>query len=185
MFGTSVEFFFQDAGVGSLRADYLMGEDVLGFGPIRSLEFPQAILVDSTSTVLFPDHFSRRLRFTIVTDGVVLFIVPFGFVGTDFFSLGGTDDGGVHLNSTILSHAFYLAIEGGLNPTSGLSVQGVGGTNREQIERVFFRAMTEMMPSATTMPLAAAVLCQSAVDLFGANSAVSIAVDQALSAVGL
>ena len=32
----------------------------------------------------------------------------------------------MHFNSTILSHAFYLAIEGGTNRTSGQSVQGVG-----------------------------------------------------------
>ena len=64
-------------------------------------------------------------------------------------------------------------------------VQGVGAANREQIERVFFRAMTEIMPSFSDFSIAAAVLCQSARDLFGVNSSVSRAVDQALLAVGL
>ena len=40
--------------------------------------------------------------------------------------LGTGDNGGVHINATIVTHAFYLAIEGGTNRTSGLSVQGVG-----------------------------------------------------------
>ena len=48
-----------------------------------------------------PDHYSRR------------------FTGT-------ADNGGVHSNSGIANQAFYLAIEGGTNRTSGLSVQGVG-----------------------------------------------------------
>jgi Zn-dependent metalloprotease len=53
---------------------------------------------------------------------------------------GSDDNGGVHTNSLIASHAFYLAIEGGTKPHSGLSVTGVGSANREQIEKVFYRA---------------------------------------------
>ena len=88
MFGTGVEFFFQKAGVGPLRADYLMGEDVLDWGPIRSLEFPQRFVVDPARGITMPDHFSRRLRFAIVTAGSSLnFVVPLGFAGTDFFCL--------------------------------------------------------------------------------------------------
>ena len=44
--------------------------------------------------------------------------------------------GDPHFNSTIASHAFYLAIEGGTNRTSGRTVQGVGAANREQIEKI-------------------------------------------------
>ena len=118
---------------------------------------------------------------------ILLDIIPLIFLDDqgNFLFLGGTDGGGVHLNATILGHAFYLAIEGGQNVTSGLMVQGVGAANREQIERVFFRAMTEIMPSFVDFSIAAAVLCQSARDLFGFNSSVSRAVDQALLAVGL
>src|SRR6185503_3878786 len=36
--GASVEFFFQPAGSGPLRADYLMGEDVIRPGGLRSME---------------------------------------------------------------------------------------------------------------------------------------------------
>ena len=82
----------------------------------------------------------------------------------------GCDNGGVHWNSTILSHAFYLAIEGGQNRTTGRTVQGVGGANRHDVERAFFRAMTHLMPARTTFPLTAAVIRQSAVDLFGTDA---------------
>lgn len=189
VFGTGVEFFYHQAGSGSLRADYLTGED-LPFGPIRSLESPLSIRI--AGPVLYPDHLSRRLRFpSVIVEGTQaaptrLALYPLIFLDDqgNFHLLGSTDRGGVHKNATIFGHAFYLAIEGGENATSGLMVQGVGAANREQIERVFFRAMTELMPSSATFDIAAAVLFQSARDLFGDNSSVTTAVLQALLAVG-
>ena len=92
----------------------------------------------------------------------------------------------MHQNSTLFSHAFYLAIEGGRNATSGVSVTGVGAANRTQIEKVFFRAMTQLMPNNANFPTAAAVVIQAAVDLYAsAGSAATQAVTQAMTAVGL
>jgi len=150
--GTSVEFYFQQPGSGNLRADYLMGEDVIRPGGIRSHADPQAYGD--------PDHYSRR------------------FTGT-------ADNGGVHINSGIPNHVFYLAIESGTNRTSGLAVQGVGAANREQIERVFYRAFTQMLPANATFAVARAATIQSARDLFGANSAAERAVTQGWTAVGV
>ena len=150
--GTAVEFFFQPAGSGNQRADYLCAEDVVKPAGIRSLADPQAYG--------HPDHYSRRF-------------------------LGTTDNGGVHINSGIANHAFYLAIESGTNRTSGLSVQGVGSGNREQIERVFYRAFTQMLPSNSTFAVARAATIQAARDLFGNNSAAERAVTQAWTAVGV
>lgn len=107
-----------------------------------------------------PDHYSRR------------------FLGTE-------DNGGVHINSTIGSHAYYLAIEGGTNRTSGLSVQGIGVANREQMEKVFYRGFTQLMPANATYAVARAVTIQAARDLFGAGSASERAVMQAWTAVGV
>jgi Zn-dependent metalloprotease len=107
-----------------------------------------------------PDHYSRRY-------------------------LGPLDGGGVHINSGIPNHVFYLAIEGGTNRTSGLSVQGVGAANREQIEKVVYRAFTLMMPARATFSVARAVTLQSARDLYGAGSAAERALAQAWTAVGV
>jgi thermolysin len=107
-----------------------------------------------------PDHYSRR------------------FTGT-------ADNGGVHINSGIANHAFYLAIEGGTNRTSGLGVDGVGAANREQMEQVFYRAFTQMLPANATFVVARAATIQSARDIFGANSAAERAVTQAWTAVGV
>jgi thermolysin len=150
--GTSVEFFFQSPGNASMQADYLMGEDVVRPGGIRSLANPAAYGD--------PDHYSKR------------------FLGTE-------DNGGVHTNSTIATHAFYLAIEGGTNATSGLSVQGVGPANRAQIEKVFYRGFTELMPANATFSVARAVTIQAARDLYGSGSNVERAVTEAWTAVGV
>jgi thermolysin len=107
-----------------------------------------------------PDHYSRRF-------------------------LGTSDNGGVHINSAIANQAFYLAVEGGTNRTSGLAVQGVGGANREQIEKAFYRAFTQMLPSNATFSVARAATAQAARDLYGANSAAERAVTQAWTAVGV
>jgi bacillolysin len=94
-----------------------------------------------------------------------------------------TDD--PHINASIPGHAFYLAIEGGRNRTSGLTVQGVGAANREQVEKAFFRALTTMLPSNATFGLTRLATIQAATDLYGAASAATRAITQAWDAVGV
>ena len=150
--GTAVSFFFQQAGTGSGAADYVVANDVVTPGGIRSMENPRA-LGD-------PDHYS--IRFT-----------------------GTADNGGVHINSTIVSHAYYLSVEGGTNRTSGLSVQGIGSANREQMEKTFYRAFAQLMSANSTFAAARAATIRAAQDLYGPNSAVERALVQAWTAVGV
>jgi bacillolysin len=98
---------------------------------------------------------------------------------------GTWDNGGVHTNSGIANNAFYLAIEGGVNRTSGLAVQGVGAANREKIEKVFYRAFTQLLPANATFSTARAATLQAARDLYGAGSDVERTVQQAWTAVGV
>jgi bacillolysin len=195
VFGTSVEFFYQTAGTGPLRADYLIGEDLTGRGPSRSLSDPASIPIQHDfGAIGYPDHASKMLNYALqVTGGTAANPTSVGFTpiafsnGSFVFFLnsGLIDGGGVHLNSTLFSHAFYLAIEGGRNATSGVSVTGVGAANRTQIEKVFFRAETQLMPNNANFQTAAAAVIQAAVDLYGAGSAATQAVTQAMTAVGL
>jgi bacillolysin len=152
MMGAAAEFFFQERGAGSLRADWLVGEDVIRPGGLRNMANP--------ASYGHPDHYSVR-----------------------FTGLG--DNGGVHINSGIPNLVFYLAIEGGPHPRTGAPVQGVGFANREQIEKVFYRAFTQLMPADTNFSQARAITLQAARDLYGANSAVETAVAQAWTAVGV
>ena len=112
---------------------------------------------------------------------------PMSYGYPDHYSIlyrGGQDNGGVHINSTIVSHAFYLAIEGGKHRL-GATVQGVGGANREQIEKVFYRGFTSYLTSTATFAQARAATIQAARDLYQPGSAAETAVTQAWNAVGV
>jgi bacillolysin len=98
---------------------------------------------------------------------------------------GSGDNGGVHINSGIVNHAYYLAIEGGTNRTSRLTVQRVGNANREQIEKIFYRAFVFMLPSTATFSTARAATIQAARDLYGDGSAAARAITDAWTAVGV
>ena len=187
VFGAAVEFMAHEPAVGPLRADYVMGEDVESVG--RSLEDPGSFRLGAG--IPYPDAFSRMVWFLVEEfedDGWPPFV--FSDIGTvdggrTLVRLPSYDYTGVHWNSTILSHAFYLAVEGGRNRTTGLAVAGVGGANRLDVERAFFRAMTVLMPNSTSMGQTAALVRQSAVDLFGHGSRTHRAVEEAFRAVGL
>jgi len=163
--GTSVEFFYQPAGSGSMKADYLIGEDVVTAASSNALNGLRS-MADPLQYGQ-PDHFSRRLPYcTTVCDD-------------------NNDEGNVHGNSGIPNQAFYLAVEGGTNRTSGIRVTGVGATNRAQMERVFYRAFAQLMPANTTFSMARAITLQAATDLYGVNSPPYNAVRDAWTAVGV
>jgi thermolysin len=91
----------------------------------------------------------------------------------------------VHHLAGVPNQAFFLAIEGGRNRTSGITVQGVGAGNREQIERAFYRAFTtKLVPSSGFVDAASATIV-SARELFGGTSAAERAITQAWQAVGV
>lgn len=158
MMGTAVEAFFQPRGSNLLQADYVIGEDT--FRPLRAGSVAGFRSMQSPTAFGHPDHYSQRYT-------------------------GPEDSGGVHRNSGIANHAFYLAIEGGTHRLSGVAVSGVGFGNREQIERVFFRAFTRLLPPRATFSQARAATIQSARDLYPSNGAVERAVTDAWTAVGV
>ena len=101
------------------------------------------------------------------------------FIGTD------NDNGGVHYNMTIATHAFYLAVAGGQNRVSGMTVTGVGMNNLERMERIFYRGWVFLMGPNSQFTDARAATLQAASDLYGANSNERSQVAAAWSAVGV
>ena len=93
--------------------------------------------------------------------------------------------GDPHYNSTIVSHAFYLAIEGGTNRTSGRPCRASAPPTASRSRRSFFRALTALMPSSSTFALTRVATIQAARDLYGAGSAAERAITQAWDAVGV
>jgi Zn-dependent metalloprotease len=192
VFGTAIEWRFQPGGTGALRADYTVGEDTVPGGPaaaqlaglFRSLAEPTSVPFEPTGVIRHPDHVDRRVRYTLYVRNNQVFAAPWAIVNDEFVNVS-TDSGGVHANATIMGHVFYRAIEGGVHGTSGLAVAGVGAANRELIEKVFFRAVNQLMPGTVTFQTTAAALRQAAVDLHGASSPAYRAIDESLLAAGL
>jgi Zn-dependent metalloprotease len=154
--GAANEFYYQPAGSGRDQADWLIGEDVYLAAPGYLRS-----LSDPNSKG-HPDHYSLRR-----------------FLGSD------TDDGGVHFNLTIGTHAFYLAVAGGRNRVSGISVPGIGVANIERMERVFYRAFTQLMGPNSQFSDARRATLQAASDLYGGGSNERAQVELAWNAVGV
>jgi Zn-dependent metalloprotease len=77
------------------------------------------------------------------------------------------DNGGVHANAATITHVFWL---------------GATTADRKEIERVFYRAFTSLLPANATFNIARAATIQSAIDLDGAGSDVERAVTAAWAA---
>ena len=100
------------------------------------------------------------------------------------------DNGGVHINSTIPSHAFYLAVNGGRNarcsgPTDpqqdcDVLVPAIG---LEDATQIFFDAWATLTESATFCEAHDATVAAAAV-AFPGSSLHRVAVDLAWTAVG-
>ena len=89
----------------------------------------------------------------------------------DHYSLrytGTADSGGVHTNSSIVNHAFYLMAAGGTNRVSGVAVTGVGTT---AMEKIWYRALTSYLTSSTNFASARTATINAANDLYGSTSA--------------
>jgi bacillolysin len=153
---TSIEFFYQPGGTGPLRADWLIAEDVTRVFPGFIRSMNNPIAGGQ------PDHYSLR-----------------DFIGEEI------DNGGVHFNSGIVNHAFYLAVAGGVNRVSRIPVNGVGLSNIGRMEQIFYRAFVFYLGPNARFSDARAATLQAATDLFGAASNDRAQVAQAWTAVGV
>ncbi len=95
---------------------------------------------------------------------------------------GTADSGGVHINSGIANHAFYLAAAGGTHHRSGVAVTGMGTTDAAKI---WYRSLTVYMTSSTNFAGARTAMLNSATDLFGSTSAQYNTIATAWCAVGV
>ena len=152
----AMEFYYQPAGTGRDQADWLIAEEVY----LASPGYLRSLIDPAAKG--HPDHYSLRR-----------------FIGTS------TDEGGVHFNATIATHAFYLAVAGGRNRVSGITVQGVGLGNIERMERIFYRAFTQLLSPNARFSDARRATLQAAADLFGGGSTERAQVELAWTAVGV
>lgn len=90
---------------------------------------------------------------------------------------GTADNGGVHINSGIPNHAFYLF------------VQGISGGNEEQgkktAEKIYYRALSNYLTRSSNFKDLRSAVEQACIDLHGNNSAIHNAAKNAFSQVGI
>lgn len=152
IFGAMVEYYMLGA-----SGDWKIGEDTyIGGDAIRYMDNPHNATNYGYTSNDDPDHYTERYT-------------------------GSSDSGGVHINSGIANHWFYLLSEGGTHHLGG-TVTGIG---REDAAQIWYTALTDYMTSSTTFSGAETATLNAAAALYGSSSAQYSAVAQAWSAVGV
>ncbi len=135
------------------KADWLIGKEILVPAPtrtaLRSMKAPGTAFQNDPDLGDDPQpkHYANRYK-------------------------GSADHGGVHINSGIPNHAFYLA------------ATKIGGYAWDKAGRVWYKVMHDLLPTSSFADCAAQ--CRMvAGSLFGASSAEAKAIDDAWTAVGL
>lgn len=97
---------------------------------------------------------------------------------------GLIDNGGVHINSAMVGHVFYLLTKGGTHTTTKLAVRGVGQAKAEQI---LFACMSDYLigkQTASFVDLRGAAL-DACLDRFPGDADLVIQTKNAFNAVGI
>lgn len=150
------------------KKPFLIGEDVYLQEPLylRSMSDPKSKNQ--------PDTYKGKLWFTSsVEDGCV---VP---------SQTGNDYCGVHYNSSILNHWFYILVNGKSGTNDIGNTYDVNGIGWEKAEQIVYRLETAYLTSKSDYKNARDFAIQSAIDLYAENSLEAIAVQDAFYAVGV
>lgn len=109
---------------------------------------------------------------------------PDTYKGTNWYS-GTADSGGVHTNSGVLNHWFYILSVGKSGTNDKGSSYNVTGITIAKAEKIAFRLESVYLTSSSTYANARTGAIQAAVDLYGAGSAEEIATTNAWYAVGV
>lgn len=88
----------------------------------------------------------------------------------DDYVVTNLDHGGVHINSGIPNHAYYLMVE---------------GIGRDASEQILYRALTEHLTSTSGFEDFRTACLLAAAELYGADSVQHAGVDEAFAGVGL
>jgi Zn-dependent metalloprotease len=156
--GSMVELY-ADGGTVSANT-WLIGEDAYTPGTsgdaLRSMSNPHS--------VGDPDHYSLRVYASGCSPS------------------NANDECGVHTNSSISNHAYYLIAAGGTNRVSGITAPGIGTA---AAEKIFYRALTVYMTSSTNFAGARTATLNAATDLYGSSSTQYNGVAQGWCAVGV
>ena len=109
---------------------------------------------------------------------------PAYYKGVNWYA-GTADNGGVHTNSGVLNHWYYVLAAGESGTNEGGGTYAVTGQGLDAAAKITFRMESVYMVAASTYSQARSYSIQAATDLFGAGSAQVTAVTNAWFAVGV
>ncbi|MED5073036.1 M4 family metallopeptidase [Anoxybacillus geothermalis] len=130
--------------------DWLIGEDVYTPG----VQGDALRSLKDPAAYGYPDHYSKRYT-------------------------GDEDNGGVHINSSIINKAAYLISEGGTH--YGVQVTGIG---KDKLGKILYRALTVYLTPSSNFHQLRLAMIQAAKDLYKDGSEVKT-VSDAFHAVGI
>lgn len=130
--------------------DWLIGEDVYTPG----VQGDALRSLKDPAAYGYPDHYSKRYT-------------------------GDEDNGGVHINSSIINKAAYLISEGGTH--YGVQVKGIG---KDKLGKILYRALTVYLTPSSNFHQLRLAMIQAAKDLYKDGSEVKT-VSDAFHAVGI
>ncbi len=109
---------------------------------------------------------------------------PDTYFGENWYT-GGDDFGGVHTNSGVQNHWFYLLSEGGFGTNDGNVSYDIEGIGIQNAAAIAYRNLTVYLTPDSQYVDARVGAIQSAIDLFGVNSPERISTEAAWDAVGV
>ena len=124
-------------------------------------------------------HLSLRSMSNPKTEGQ-----PDTYKGTNWYT-GTADSGGVHTNSGVLNHWFYILSVGKSGTNDKGSSYAVTGITIAKAAKIAYRLESVYLTANSTYATARTSGIQAAVDLYGAGSAEVIATTNAFYAVGV
>ncbi|HEY9403244.1 MAG TPA: M4 family metallopeptidase [Pyrinomonadaceae bacterium] len=159
VFGAMVELYAEGQ---ETTTTWWIGEDANTPGvagdALRYMDTPHKAGNYGYTTNDDPDHYSER------------------YTGTG-------DSGGVHINSGIANHVFYLLAKGGPHAhVAGAPVTGIGA---DKAAKIWYKALTSYMTSSTNFAGARTATINASDALYGVGSAESLSVAQAWTACGI
>jgi len=101
------------------------------------------------------------------------------------WATGSADNGGVHTNSGVLNHWFYILSEGKTGTNDIGTTYDVSGIGIDKAAEIAYRLETVYLTSNSQYADARTYGIQAAVDLYGSGSAEEIATTNAWNAVGI
>ena len=107
------------------------------------------------------------------------------WVATTASPSNANDQGGVHTNSGVLNHWFYILTVGKSGTNEGGGVYAVTGVGIDAAAKITYRMESVYMVAGSTYAQARTYAIQAATDLYGAGSAPVTAVTNAWFAVGV